>query len=886
MDIINPPMTPGNIESFCIPSIILWNPHLIHNKILLPGTLKCHCGQALNMNHWNDGTTEGKKPRILHAMKNVVYLVSAVYTCNNHHEVLAHDERLLKQLPTRLIVPFLLFHRTGITRCLADMIIALTIKGLNFYNIESLILEQRWEYFSRQQDMYEIDETSVDFFDMPLAKSPSNDIISKAFLATFLENEQLYLKELSRIPIEQSISFDHTFKVATNIGYLREDKKWITEYDGLLLVLNDRGQVVTWQLTKSTSISESETLLKNICERSKASLKTIYIDNCCNLRNKIKAIFGADVEVKLDLFHAVQRISKTLPKRHSLTRQCLRDLTLVFRSDGDVEDRRKSATPSSEIISSKLQAFKQKWKGIKDTTGSELFRSETFVALDNIEVHIIKGCLSNIPPGGGTNKNERFHQHLNSFFHRSKIGILLAYALLTVIIHAHNTVTKIGGKSVSRPITAGPLRKTEHSVINNIHPVGVIPKKNTQNLDHWEIDISESTLDLDLISLVLIQALKKLDFKRCLCKMGMATLGKAVCKFKEFQSFSTAVTDNQCTALDDLLKSYGLMSQTIAKDGNCFFKAIAANILYDINLWRSLVSICTGQNIDALAMSLRKKFVEELLGLHRTVFESFTSLSSEEYETECLKFLQDGFFANAIGDLMPIATATALQVSLVVFIDVKPHLMYVNPAVGKGTSSAFVIYHSIGVGHYDAAIPFGHMLVKEFPLSSTETSTTKQIFCSCGVNKSSQGISCSPGSAYATRCKCYKHQQKCTKLCRCKECKNPFGKEERQKQKRKREPHLLQVPIPSSKRFVLDRGEVLSESIWSDFETLVLEEILHNERILEDDESVDVTKLYNDIVDYSSSSFCTIKIEEDAVFRKKSATQIAAKIAHLARQPQ
>ena len=88
----------------------------------------------------------------------------------------------------------------------------------------------------------------MDFFDLALAKSPSNDIIAKAFLATFLENKQLYMKELSAIPIKQSISFDHIFKVATNIGYLREDQKWITEYDGLFLVLNDRGQVVTWQL--------------------------------------------------------------------------------------------------------------------------------------------------------------------------------------------------------------------------------------------------------------------------------------------------------------------------------------------------------------------------------------------------------------------------------------------------------------------------------------------------------------------------------------------------------------------------------------------------------------------------------------------------------------
>lgn len=57
----------------------------------------------------------------------------------------------------------------------------------------------------------------------------------------FLENEQLYLQEMSNIAIGESLSFDHTFKVAANIGYLRQDGKWVNEYDGLFLVLNSDG---------------------------------------------------------------------------------------------------------------------------------------------------------------------------------------------------------------------------------------------------------------------------------------------------------------------------------------------------------------------------------------------------------------------------------------------------------------------------------------------------------------------------------------------------------------------------------------------------------------------------------------------------------------------
>ena len=92
----------------------------------------------------------------------------------------------------------------------------------------------------------------------------------------------------------------------------------------------------------------------------------------------------------------------------------------------------------------------------------------------------------------------------------------------------------------------------------------------------------------------------------------------------------------------------------------------------------------------------------------------------------------------------------------------------------------------------------------------------------------------------------------------------------------------MQAHIPTSKKFALDRGETISKSIWSDFETLVLIEIL---RISQDDDCADVVKLYNDVVNYSCSSFCTIRIEDNAVFRNKSANQIASKVAHLAKQP-
>ena len=150
--------------------------------------------------------------------------------------------------------------------------------------------------------------------------------------------------------------------------------------------------------------------------------------------------------------------------------------------------------------------------------------------------------------------------------------------------------------------------------------------------------------------------------------------------------------------------------------------------------------------------------------------------------------------------------------------------------------------------------------------------------CSCGVNKMNSGKRCAPNPFYATRCKCYLKSQPCNSSCHCKDCGNPCGVRPPQQQlgKRKRRPHSLQQAIPSSKLFAVDRGETLSAAIWSDFESIVLDEICKRSQ-----EDFNVEKMYNDIVGYSKSTFCTVPLNEDIVFREKNNAQIVSKIKHM-----
>ena len=308
----------------------------------------CSCGGSTRFQYWNDGSSSSTQPRVLHDMHNIVLLVSAVYMCDNGHKLLAHDTSVLKRFPTHRVIPFVLLSRTGFTMDLVNTCTSLCTHGMNFYKIETFVAERRLDTFSKQHDMHNMAHASsgeiCDFQTLSTPSSPSNDIIAKMVLAKFLDDEKIYLTEICKIPVGECISFDHTFKVAANIGFLRDDGVWVPQYDSLFIVLNKNGQVLTWQLTKGTAFSQIEILLRDLKERA-SDLTCVYIDECCKLRRKITSILGSGVLVKLDLFHAVKRITSTLRKKHSLTRQCIEDLQLVFRQDGDSGKKRMLATP-------------------------------------------------------------------------------------------------------------------------------------------------------------------------------------------------------------------------------------------------------------------------------------------------------------------------------------------------------------------------------------------------------------------------------------------------------------------------------------------------------------------------------------------------------------
>ena len=166
-------------------------------------------------------------------------------------------------------------------------------------------------------------------------------------------------------------------------------------------------------------------------------LKEVYVDNCCTVRNKLQNVLGSNIRVYLDVFHAAQRVTRTIHKRHPFCRQVMKDIKMLFRDQRDKGEQRTLPTPNHSVLLDNIDFFIKKWKHA-ESNGWFIVNDKVFKQLAQLKVHASKGCLSGINPGCGTNRNENLHRNINPFFSRCKMGIPLALALLTILFHHHN----------------------------------------------------------------------------------------------------------------------------------------------------------------------------------------------------------------------------------------------------------------------------------------------------------------------------------------------------------------------------------------------------------------------------------------------------------------
>ena len=304
-----------------IPTIIIWSPleqFSFVTSIDLSPCPKC-CDDSSSDSRlvptcWSDGTLNQHQPRLLYGSSCNAILVSRVYKCFNDHYVYGHNPVLfqrLKQSIMESLIPFALWHISGFTQPLLDLIEQLIQSGTSLQQIETNLKANRVAKYYHRKDKYDkvtgmqmrSSTTTVfpEYDNAPLkwwGDFPTLHSISACYLLRFWDKEKAYVQRMRQVSVSSEAAWnscDHTFRSIVNIGLVRDsDKRWIMQYNGLFCTLNDVGEVLTWKLTRSLSFEHIKETVSLLHDRLKNQGKTVaefYVDNCCSWRDSLQGIF-------------------------------------------------------------------------------------------------------------------------------------------------------------------------------------------------------------------------------------------------------------------------------------------------------------------------------------------------------------------------------------------------------------------------------------------------------------------------------------------------------------------------------------------------------------------------------------------------------------------
>ena len=674
----------------------------------------------------------------------------------------------------------------------------------------------------------------------------------------------------------ESISCNHTFKVAANIGFKNPTNgTWVKMYDSVFCILNENGQVVKWCFTKGTSFDKVTTLfseLKNRLINREMKLHTVYVDNCCHVRKKIQSIFGQDTKVKLDLFHAVQRVLKAVSNRNPLYTRFLKELRHCFRQPNDCAKERNMNTPTAQEVSLNLRQFKERWGSLAYKEKAVLNTKAT-KEIDNLLVHAENGCLSDIPPGAGTERNENLHGHINKFLYRKRIGIKLAYALFTKVFAKKND--KIVSVTFKGPIDQEHFgfqkAECEQTLKAELKPVNEYSTENVANMlavvEH-ELALKSLGHDegLDITHLQYFSILHK-----CLM-MWLFYLGIKNTKLNDIMTVrsipflfvktrSSNSPKRTSSHIDNVLKLNGLERVPVLGDGNCFFKSTynALKDFVDANYILENQGInLTELSADDFVLKLREIMVDEWL-THMEEYIGQTTYEYDDYVFEANQFLQDGYFQSELGDTMVNCLSNALGVSVILFSDNGTPMQAIRPSRECKIDRPICLVHSSeGAGHYDSAVFLKcQSRFKEEPNKHEKINKKLDKGCSCGKNGRDSTMRCTTNEKYKTRCPCFLNGKECTSLCRCRNCQN--GRNLDHNIRAKSNGHANKSKYETSMNFATKKGEDTESCLGLNFVEFYL---LHEVRQMNMVASVGAVRdTYNDVCNLANMLFADIPLQ-------------------------
>lgn len=754
---IYPPLPPlgSPKEAYFLPKLLIWSPQEQFGI-----AIKCpEHGNELRPYQWTSDVSGkgGEMARLIYDLMGNVILVQRIYLCANgrqRHKLRATTPDVHNVLPSYIkeYFPAVIFLRCSVSKTVIHFIDTEIAKGVNFLKISEGLaslnyreyLQRRRIYLSACDDVAVNASDSSEFNNNILYSFPSNDQLMKIFLYNFEKNRAIYLNDMNSLSVS-SLSCDHTFKISRNVGLVREtDNSFVTQFHQLFITLNEVGEVVAWRLTKSTAFSEIEDLLIELEKRTSLrgnTIELVCVDDCCHVRSKYVSVFP-NVAVKLDLFHACQRITRTFSRQNALYNDVTKDFVQIFREDNDQGETRLNKTPNKEKIERNLNSFIERWSNIPHSPLTNV----TFTEIANLRQHVQKGCLSDIPPGCGTERNEGLHRLLNRSLisGATRISVELAIALLTILFYHHNK--KISAEKHMCSTKIKPVAPDDANAINESQTVmsknvpfrkGISTSKEGEparcSVDpNREVSHSQSSDPLIVMA----------DCIEDLCQESVA--GAIITEMLNVRELIENVNRRSCdrsfNALDFLhlnkmskllnvedsimdtddptinsneqtlqrhLAKFNLELDNVQPDGDCAFRSIVRQISKRANEEPATVSthlkslgLLIDEDVDTF--TLRQLFVDAVLS-DKCGISSFIEGGLEEVLRKAREFRTKGIFDREIGDVVLRVCCNILQIPIVVITSSQtvPCLSF-KCDQSVTNEPIFLAYHYYGAGHYDA----------------------------------------------------------------------------------------------------------------------------------------------------------------------------------------
>lgn len=348
--------------------------------------------------------------------------------------------------------------------------------------------------------------------------------------------------------------------------------------------------------------------------------------------------------------------------------------------------------------------------------------------------------MSDIPPGCGTNRNERLHRKLRKIAGRNKLGVTLAYALFTRAFQRINEEIKQQASNV---------KEIETNIEENFGFFKNDDEDGFLDSSHSLSETNEHLGNSSIYKMITSRAEVANAIYNQATSDGFGELDNQ--EFQQsllvFKTSNPDVNNSTCSnneLLDQRTKNMGLQRHSTEKDGDCFFTSLAFQLKNfmekcDEHVIKHLLErgITSETTVKEIARLLRKLVVQEWLSnsgnYHHLVDPNVN------YTTEVEQFLLPGHFATSIGDSMPLAAANALQIPIAIITSVQNMpFVIVTPELQSITSTPlFLAFTQEGAGHYDS-------LTQASILQNTQQSEQiKELHCRCGVNsKESSSINC------------------------------------------------------------------------------------------------------------------------------------------------